>query len=105
MGLIPKTTLKPPIWLGTYSKELKKSSKKMLSEVLENAKKKKRNLNILTKLLDGRPAYRIVEEANDGHFDLIVIGNRGLGGITGFLLGSVSDRVVDNAKCPVLIVK
>jgi nucleotide-binding universal stress UspA family protein len=34
-----------------------------------------------------------------------VIGSRGLGGIKGFFLGSVSDRVADKASCPVLIIK
>jgi nucleotide-binding universal stress UspA family protein len=38
-------------------------------------------------------------------FDLIVIGSSGLGGIKEFFLGSVIDRVADEAPYPVLIVK
>lgn len=47
----------------------------------------------------------IVKMAKEEDFDIIVIGGRGLGGVTEFLLGSVSDRVAHNAECPVLIVK
>lgn len=55
--------------------------------------------------MEGRPSERIVEVAKEGKFDVIVMGSRGLGGIKGFFLGSVSDRVADEAACPVLIVK
>ena len=36
---------------------------------------------------------------------MIVIGSRGLGSISGLILGSVSGYVVHQAKCPVLVVK
>lgn len=94
-----------PAWVGAYSKELKASHEKMLSEALEKAKTNKPSLNISTKLVKGRPADKIVETAKEGNFDIIVMGSRGLGGIKKFFLGSVSDRVSDDAECPVLIVK
>ena len=59
----------------------------------------------MQKLAEGRPADKIVEAAKEGSFNLIVIGSRGLGGIKEFFLGRASDRVVDEAPCPVLIVK
>ncbi|HBH01951.1 MAG TPA: universal stress protein UspA, partial [Candidatus Rokubacteria bacterium] len=37
--------------------------------------------------------------------DLVVVGARGRGGIERLLLGSVSERVLRDARCPVLIVK
>ncbi|MDP3973124.1 MAG: universal stress protein [Candidatus Nanopelagicales bacterium] len=37
--------------------------------------------------------------------DLIVVGSRGLGGFRGVLLGSVSQRCVSHAQCPVVIVR
>jgi nucleotide-binding universal stress UspA family protein len=104
-GYIPLIPQPGSAWLVTYSKELMINSEKMLSDTLEKAKKKKPNLQISTKLVEGRPANKIVETAKEGNFDLIVLGSRGLSGITGFLLGSVSNRVSNDAACPVLIVK
>ncbi len=45
----------------------------------------------------------IVEVAESGNHDLIVLGNRGLGGVKRFLLGSVSDDASHKAKSSVLI--
>jgi len=53
----------------------------------------------------GNPAEEIVRAAKDRGVDLIVVGARGLGGVKRLLLGSVSERVLRDARCPVLIVK
>ena len=49
------------------------------------------------------PAWK--EEAERQQADLIVIGTRGLSGIKHLLLGSIAERVVQKAPCPVLTVK
>jgi nucleotide-binding universal stress UspA family protein len=56
-------------------------------------------------VLDGRPATRIVAEAERFEADLIVMGARGLSAVRRLLLGSVSSEVVDHAPCPVLIAR
>ena len=53
----------------------------------------------------GKPAEEIMEVASKHHADLIVMGAKGLGVITRFLLGSVSTRVVQHAHCSVLVVR
>jgi nucleotide-binding universal stress UspA family protein len=53
----------------------------------------------------GHPAQQIVECADKGGFDLIVLGNRGHHGFFSRLLGGTADRVSDHARCDVLIVK
>jgi nucleotide-binding universal stress UspA family protein len=53
----------------------------------------------------GNPADEIVATADDRDADLVVVGARGLGGMARLLLGSVSERVLRHARCPVLIVK
>jgi nucleotide-binding universal stress UspA family protein len=49
------------------------------------------------------PAKSLVETAQDAR--MLVVGARGLGGLAGMLLGSVSDQCVRHAACPVLVAK
>ena len=53
----------------------------------------------------GSPAPLIVDVAEECSADLIVMGSRGLGLVKGVLLGSVSQYIVEQSKCPVLVVK
>ena len=52
----------------------------------------------------GEPAAEIAELADEGGFDLIVVGTHGRTGFRHALLGSVAERVVRRASCPVLTV-
>jgi nucleotide-binding universal stress UspA family protein len=56
-------------------------------------------------LRDGDPADAILFAATKHAPDLIIVGRRGISGIERFLLGGVSSRVVNHAKCDVLVVK
>jgi nucleotide-binding universal stress UspA family protein len=95
----------PPTSTAMYVQAIESAHKKMLEETYKKVKTEKPDLEISKKLIDGRPADRIVEIADKENFDLIVMGSRGVGGVKKFFLGSVSDRVADEAHCPVLIVK
>jgi nucleotide-binding universal stress UspA family protein len=53
---------------------------------------------------EGYPANVIQEEAQQENADMIVMGSRGLSGLKHLLLGSVAERVVQKALCPVLTV-
>jgi nucleotide-binding universal stress UspA family protein len=94
-----------PIATAEFLKELKAQHEKVLSEALKKANRDNPNLKVTTMLSEGRPSNKIIEVANEGKFDLIVMGSRGMGRIKEIFLGSVSDRVADEAKCSVLIVK
>lgn len=63
------------------------------------------NVPIEKKHVPGHPGIIILEEIEKGQIDLIVMGSRGYGAIAGSMLGSVSQRVLSKAKCPVMIVK
>jgi len=54
--------------------------------------------------LTGRPHTEIVEHAKKIGADLIVMGTHGRGGLSHAILGSVAERVLHKAPCPVLIV-
>ena len=58
-----------------------------------------------TALVTGPVANAIVEYAHGHAFDLIVMGTHGRSGVAHLLLGSVAERVVRIAKCPVLTVR
>lgn len=55
-------------------------------------------------LVEGQASAEIVRHAQEGQFDLIVMGTHGRGGFAHLLLGSVAERVVRKASCPVLVV-
>jgi nucleotide-binding universal stress UspA family protein len=56
------------------------------------------------RLCVGSPADQILCRAEASEADLIVVGRRGLGGVKRLLMGSVSEGVVQHARCPVLVV-
>ncbi|MBI5017715.1 MAG: universal stress protein, partial [Deltaproteobacteria bacterium] len=58
-----------------------------------------------TRVLTGDPATELCRVAADEGFDLIVMGSRGMSELAGLLLGSVSERVLHLAACPVAMVK
>ncbi|MFQ5964828.1 MAG: universal stress protein [Candidatus Scalinduaceae bacterium] len=53
----------------------------------------------------GVPFVEIIKAAKDNDIDLIVMGTHGRSGILRLLIGSVAEKVIRNAPCPVLTVK
>lgn len=63
-------------------------------------------VTIDTRVVDGEPVSSLIEAARTGGYDLLVIGNRGMTGVTRFLrLGSVPNKVSHHLPCSLLIVK
>lgn len=60
-------------------------------------------LEVLPDVLEGPPAEAILNAAEAHDADLIIVGRRGLGKFSGLLLGSTSDRVLQDATVPVLV--
>jgi nucleotide-binding universal stress UspA family protein len=81
--------------------------KKLGTHVLDTAKSKMEGFSGKVEYVMevGQPASQILNLAEKHEVTDIVIGCRGLGGIEEFLLGSVSSKVAQHAKVPVLIVK
>ena len=64
------------------------------------------SIGATTRLLASHhPATTIVEHAARENVDLIVVGSHGRQGVERWLLGSVAERIVRMARCPVLTVK
>lgn len=62
-------------------------------------------ISITTDVLEGPAAEAILRVAEAEEFDLIIMGSRGLGHLKGLLMGSVSERVMHQAKIPVMIMR
>jgi nucleotide-binding universal stress UspA family protein len=52
----------------------------------------------------GHPAETIVRFAEEQKFDLVILGRRGRSAVTRWILGSISERVLRDAHCPVMVV-
>lgn len=74
--------------------------------ILSDAKLRLSNLRDATfEVLEGKPSEEIAKLATKENIDLIIMGNRGISGIKKFVMGSVSKKVMDEAECPVLVIK
>ena len=62
------------------------------------------DIKITHVIREGSPARVILEVANEEQVDLIVMGSSGKSGFDRFIVGSVADKVVNSAKCAVLVV-
>jgi nucleotide-binding universal stress UspA family protein len=109
----------PPRLYSYPLHDLDKLTAKYIKELYENLETKGMNMLkaksleyketgeivIVTHVLLGDPADKIIEFADGENIDLIVMGNVGLRGVARIkTLGSVSRRVSEMASCPVLLV-
>lgn len=80
---------------------------KETAEAMEKIRKalSGKSIEVKTLIRQGDPAEKILETAQKMKADLIVTGSHGKHGTKKFLLGSVSSKVVDYSKCPVMVVK
>lgn len=77
--------------------------KKRLFELTQVAAKE--HAPVSSHMVSGTPFVEIVRRAREKAADLIVMGSHGHGGLAHMLIGSVAERVVRKAPCPVLTVK
>jgi nucleotide-binding universal stress UspA family protein len=73
-------------------------------EAMKTAAAKDR-IALAANVVTGEPSQTIVEHAKAGAFDLIVMSTHGRTGLTHLFLGSVAERVLRTAPCPVLTVR
>jgi universal stress protein A len=84
--------------------ESEKAAKKRMEEEVEKILSSKK-IDVVFDVKVGVAHDEIVKEQDEKKIDLIVIASHGRTGIRKILLGSVADRVLHEAKCPVLLVR
>ena len=77
--------------------------KKMMEEA--SAKFKEHGIDVDTVIEKGHPSDIITKTANEGNYDMVIMGSRGLSGLKKIFLGSVSNAVIQETKASVLVVK
>jgi nucleotide-binding universal stress UspA family protein len=99
-------TLAPEVY-GAVPEELRESALRAAEQHLDERVKdaRARGLTCESEMLMGAPASAIAEQATQKGADLIVMGTQGRGGVAHLLLGSVAEKVLRTAPCPVLIVR
>jgi nucleotide-binding universal stress UspA family protein len=89
------------------SEELEKALDKEAGVFLSSALKEagERGVKAEDHVLSGEPEEEIVRFAESSKADLIVMGSHGHKGLAKLLIGSVAERVIGRAHCPVLVMK
>ena len=86
-----------------YTAQLKSEADQQLQGLRNRAEEANVAVEAFTEM--GVPADKIVEIAKDRHIDLIVMGTQGRTGLPHLLVGSVAERVVRLAPCPVMVTR
>jgi nucleotide-binding universal stress UspA family protein len=87
--------------LTALGERLRVDAERQLAEKAETI----RDVAVTTEAMVGNPASLIALTAEVRHADLIVMGTHGRSGFTHLFMGSVAERVVRSAHCPVLTVR
>jgi nucleotide-binding universal stress UspA family protein len=74
-------------------------------EQLETLRPSNSNIPVTHVLLEGKPSEEIVQYAAESGSDMIVLGTHGRSGVEHDLMGSTAARVMQDAPCPVMVVK
>ncbi|HJG33572.1 MAG TPA: universal stress protein [Jeotgalicoccus aerolatus] len=86
-----------------HGEDIVREQKEKLADIMRLYENENVTYNVIFER--GIPDETVVKAANDGDFNIIVLGNRGLNALQGMMMGSVSHKVAKRANIPVLIVK
>lgn len=87
----------------SHTRTMAERAESLLRDEAERVRQDRPGLEVVTERARGRAAEELTAAANDA--DLTVLGSRGLGGLRGFIVGSVSLAVVGAARRPVVLVR
>jgi nucleotide-binding universal stress UspA family protein len=88
---------------GQLSAELRREAEQLLAEA--RARVFEHHPAVTTSIRDGNPGNEILSEADQGDYDLVVVGATGASDMKHSILGSVSSKIAWSAPCSVLLVR
>ncbi|HJV94938.1 MAG TPA: universal stress protein, partial [Albitalea sp.] len=91
------------VTLPVHSDERKREAHQIVNRLVSFLKQE--GVEVEGKIPNGRADEMILQTANEKNADLIIMGSRGRTGLERVLLGSTSERVIDQTRCAVLVVK
>ncbi len=83
-------------------KKVKENADRLLNAIV--SKLDFSGIKVETEVLLGEPYVKIIEVAKNDNVDMIVMSNRGFSKVKRFFVGSVTQKVISDAPCPVLVV-
>jgi len=98
----PMATINPEPDYSTVVSDLLASSKEYLEGIANNIRLS--GIRVKTIVKSGDPATCIIEEAQERNIDMIVICTHGRSGISKWLFGSVTQKVMSAMPCPVVVI-
>lgn len=101
VALPPVVYLYGESWAAEAAASRLKNADKHLAKFLADHKAS----NVTQVVREGDPGLSIVDYADECHADLIVMPSHGYHGAKRVLLGSVTERVLRHAKCPILVLR
>ena len=101
--VLPESVVLKESDMPLYRKELKSFYKDKITEEIEKHFSKDLKANPIVER--GDPANKIIKIAEEENVDLIVISTHGETGLRRVVLGSVAEKVVRHAQCPVITIR
>ncbi|MEU3467543.1 universal stress protein [Streptomyces sp. NPDC006687] len=92
-----------PVLPGVGPQDAERWADRTLAETSGELRRRHPRLDVTTRALSARPAAALAAEAADA--DLLVLGSRGLGGLVGFVVGSVAMSTLVATATPVVLVR
>ncbi len=93
-----------PLKVEEYEKAMRKRAEELLTEVQQVIEK--RGIKTAIEVIGAKSVAKgIIDYARESGADVIVIGTKGLTGVSKFLMGSVASAAIDHAHCPVFAIR
>lgn len=89
--------------LGMYWQQYEDEGHEVLAERLAGWQERYPDVHVQRRIVCDRPAHWLIDESQRAQ--LVVVGSHGRGGFSGMLLGSVSTKVAQASKAPVIVVR